>query len=113
MNIKCFYTHNHTQPHTRYTPNTHRQQDNNKIKGLKPTEKRYSPSAGNGLPIDVRSQPTNTVHAPNTQKYETPLEFLTAVFNNVDMLYSPKDRISAAIALLPYTEQKLAKKKMH
>nr|DAQ41695.1 MAG TPA: hypothetical protein [Caudoviricetes sp.] len=19
MNIKCFYTHNHTQPHTRYT----------------------------------------------------------------------------------------------
>lgn len=30
------------------------------------------------------------------------------MFNNVDMLYLPKDRISAAIALLPYTEQKLA-----
>lgn|GEM_PF-1687173 len=109
MNIKCFYTHNHTQPHTRYTPNTHRQQDNNKIKGLKPTEKCYSPSAGNGLSIDVRSQPTNTVpDAPNTPKYETPLEFLTAVFNNANGLYTPKERINAAIALLPYTEQKLA-----
>lgn len=41
-------------------------------------------------------------------KYETPLEFLTSVFNNVDGLYTPKERIGAAIALLPYTEQKLA-----
>ncbi len=41
-------------------------------------------------------------------KYETPLEFLTAVFNNAGNLYTPKERISAAIALLPYTEQKLA-----
>lgn len=41
-------------------------------------------------------------------KYETPLEFLTSVFNNVDGLYTPKERINAAIALLPYTEQKLA-----
>lgn len=41
-------------------------------------------------------------------KYETPLQFLTAVFNNTDGLYTPKERINAAIALLPYTEQKLA-----
>lgn len=41
-------------------------------------------------------------------KYETPLEFLTSVFNNVDGLYTPKERIGAAIALLPYTEQKIA-----
>lgn len=41
-------------------------------------------------------------------KYETPLEFLTSVFNNVNGLYSPKERINAAIALLPYTEQKIA-----
>lgn len=112
MNIKCFYTHNHTQSHTithSHTRDTHQILTDNKIKGLKPTEKCYSPSAGNGLSIDVRSQPTNTVpNAPQTPKYETPLEFLTAVFNNVDMLYSPKERISAAIALLPYTEQKLA-----
>lgn len=43
-----------------------------------------------------------------TVKYETPLEFLTSVFNNVGGLYTPKERIGAAIALLPYTEQKLA-----
>jgi len=30
------------------------------------------------------------------------------VFNNADGLYTPKERINAAIALLPYTEQKLA-----
>lgn len=47
-------------------------------------------------------------NAPNTPKYETPLEFLTAVFNNADGLYTPKERINAAIALLPYTEHKLA-----
>lgn len=41
-------------------------------------------------------------------KYETPLEFLASVFNNVNGLYSPKERINAAIALLPYTEQKIA-----
>lgn len=39
---------------------------------------------------------------------QSPLEFLTSVFNNVDGLYTPKERINAAIALLPYTEQKLA-----
>ncbi|UZA37095.1 hypothetical protein LP090_05200 [Moraxella bovis] len=62
-----------------------------------------------GLGQDNQDKPTNTAqNAPHALKYETPLEFLTAVFNNVDMLYSPKDRISAAIALLPYTEQKLA-----
>ena len=54
-------------------------------------------------------EPTATVpNAPNTPKYETPLEFLTAVFNNANGLYTPKERINAAIALLPYTEQKLA-----
>ena len=42
------------------------------------------------------------------KKHESPLEYLTAVFNNACGLYSPKERISAAIALLPYTEQKLA-----
>mgnify|MGYP006924738591 CR=1 FL=1 len=31
-----------------------------------------------------------------------------SVFNNADGLYTPKERINAAIALLPYTEQKLA-----
>lgn len=39
---------------------------------------------------------------------QSPLEFLTAVFNNAEGLYTPKERINAAIALLPYTEQKLA-----
>lgn len=102
----------HTQSHTithSHTQDTHTNSTDNKIKGLKPTEKRYSLSAGEGLSIDVRSQPTNTVpNAPQTPKYETPLEFLTAVFNNADGLYTPKERINAAIALLPYTEQKLA-----
>lgn len=39
---------------------------------------------------------------------QSPLEFLTSVFINADGLYTPKERINAAIALLPYTEQKLA-----
>ncbi|AZQ93670.1 hypothetical protein [Moraxella catarrhalis] len=59
-----------------------------------------------------QDEPTATVlnapDAPNTPKYETPLGFLTAVFNNADGLYTPKERINAAIALLPYTEHKLA-----
>ncbi|OAU97559.1 hypothetical protein [Moraxella catarrhalis] len=56
-----------------------------------------------------QDEPTATVpDAPNTPKYETPSEFLTAVFNNADGLYTPKERINAAIALLPYTEHKLA-----
>ncbi|OAV36040.1 hypothetical protein AO364_1208 [Moraxella catarrhalis] len=56
-----------------------------------------------------QDEPTATVpDAPNTPKYETPLGFLTAVFNNTDGLYTPKERINAAIALLPYTEHKLA-----
>lgn len=46
--------------------------------------------------------------APEPGEYESPLEYLTAVFNNKEGLYSPKERISAAIALLPYTEHKLA-----
>lgn len=62
-----------------------------------------------GLGQDNQDKPTNTAqNAPQAPKYETPLEFLTAVFNNAGNLYSPKERISAAIALLPYTEQKLA-----
>lgn len=44
--------------------------------------------------------------APTTK--QSPLEFLTSVFNNAEGLYTPKERINAAIALLPYTEQKLA-----
>lgn len=56
-----------------------------------------------------QDEPTATVpDAPQTPKYETPSEFLTAVFNNADGLYTPKERINAAIALLPYTEHKLA-----
>lgn len=56
-----------------------------------------------------QDEPTATVpDAPQTPKYETPSEFLTAVFNNTDGLYTPKERINAAIALLPYTEHKLA-----
>lgn len=63
-----------------------------------------------GLGQDNQDKPTNTAqNAPHALKYETPLEeFLTAVFNNADGLYTPKERINAAIALLPYTEQKLA-----
>lgn len=45
-----------------HTQDTHTNSTDNKIKGLKPTEKRYSLSAGNGLSIDVmptgRNQPT-------------------------------------------------------
>ena len=69
----------------------------------------------NGLGQDSQNnqnnqdEPTATVpNAPQTPKYETPLEFLTAVFNNANGLYTPKERINAAIALLPYTEHKLA-----
>lgn len=54
---------------------------------------------------------TNKKTMPNETtavKYETPLEFLTSVFNNVNGLYTPKERIGAAIALLPYTESKVA-----
>lgn len=42
-----------------------------------------------------------TPSEPKAVKYETPLEFLTSVFNNVNGLYTPKERIGAAIALLP------------
>lgn len=63
----------------------------------------------NGLGQNSQDEPTATVpDAPQTPKYETPSEFLTAVFNNTDGLYTPKERINAAIALLPYTEHKLA-----
>lgn len=54
--------------------------------------------------VDEQETPSET----KAVKYETPLEFLTSVFNNADGLYTPKERIGAAIALLPYTEQKLA-----
>ncbi|UZA13271.1 hypothetical protein [Moraxella bovis] len=49
---------------------------------------------------------TQARQAPTTK--QSPLEFLTSVFNNAEGLYTPKERINAAIALLPYTEQKLA-----
>ena len=63
----------------------------------------------NALGQDNQDEPTNTVpNTPQAPKYETPLGFLTAVFNNANGLYTPKERINAAIALLPYTEQKLA-----
>lgn len=58
----------------------------------------------NQVQADEQTTPSET----KVVKYETPLEFLTSVFNNVDGLYTPKERIGAAIALLPYTEQKLA-----
>lgn len=45
--------------------------------------------------------------APKKVK-DTPLEFLVSVINDTSGQYSPKERIGAAIALLPYTEQKLA-----
>lgn len=54
----------------------------------------------------VASKTAQTRQEPTTT--QSPLEFLTSVFNNVDGLYTPKERINAAIALLPYTEQKLA-----
>ncbi|MDO4895003.1 hypothetical protein [Moraxella sp.] len=52
------------------------------------------------------SETAQVRQAPTTP--QSPLEFLTSVFNNADGLYTPKERINAAIALLPYTEQKLA-----
>lgn len=52
------------------------------------------------------TETAQTRQAPTTK--QSPLEFLTSVFNNIDGLYTPKERINAAIALLPYTEQKLA-----
>lgn len=57
----------------------------------------------------VQATPIETAQvrqAPTTR--QSPLEFLTSVFNNAEGLYTPKERINAAIALLPYTEQKLA-----
>lgn len=51
-------------------------------------------------------EPAQARQAPTAK--QSPLEFLTSVFNNVDGLYTPKERINAAIALLPYTEQKIA-----
>lgn len=57
----------------------------------------------------VQATPIETAQvrqAPTTK--QSPLEFLTSVFNNAEGLYTPKERINAAIALLPYTEQKLA-----
>lgn len=53
-------------------------------------------------------QVTSSETEAKAVKYETPLEFLTSVFNNIGGLYTPKERITAAVALLPYTEQKLA-----
>lgn len=47
--------------------------------------------------------------AADTERgYESPLEFLKSVFNDKTGLYGPKERITAAVALLPYTEQKIA-----
>lgn len=51
-------------------------------------------------------EPAQARQAPTAK--QSPLEFLTSVFNNAEGLYTPKERINAAIALLPYTEQKLA-----
>lgn len=60
----------------------------------------------NTIPTADAEQTDRPTDRPKS--YETPLEFLKAVFNNVGGVYSPKERISAAIALLPYTEQKMA-----
>lgn len=56
--------------------------------------------------LATASETDRVRQAPTTP--QSPLEFLTSVFNNADGLYTPKERINAAIALLPYTEQKLA-----
>lgn len=53
-------------------------------------------------------QETSSETEAKAVKYETPLEFLTSVFNNIGGLYTPKERITAAVALLPYTESKVA-----
>lgn len=67
------------------------------------------PTANTASDISYPSAQTEQAHAhPAPSVFESPLEFLTSVFNNVDGLYTPKERINAAIALLPYTEQKLA-----
>lgn len=62
--------------------------------------------------ITYPNAPATTIKTAQMQQVPTakqsPLEFLTAVFNNAEGLYTPKERINAAIALLPYTEQKLA-----
>lgn len=55
-----------------------------------------------------------TVQAPAVnrtlaaEQHETPLEYLKSVFNDASGAYTPKRKISAAIALLPYTEAKVA-----
>ena len=45
---------------------------------------------------------------PSAEQHETPLEYLKSVFNDSSGVYTPKEKISAAIALLPYTEAKVA-----
>ena len=45
---------------------------------------------------------------PSAEQHETPLEYLKSVFNDASGTYTPKEKISAAIALLPYTEAKVA-----
>lgn len=61
-----------------------------------------------GLSQDNQENTSDTQPESADVKYETPLQFLTSVFNNVHGIYTPKERINAAIALLPYTVQKLA-----
>lgn len=72
-----------------------------------------APTATNTITnIAYPNAPAATSEAIHTRQTpiatQSPLEFLTSVYNNVDGLYTPKERINAAIALLPYTEQKLA-----
>lgn len=64
-------------------------------------------AANHGLQDDQANKKAASSEAKEAE-YETPLAFLTSVFNNANGIYTPKERINAAIALLPYTEQKLA-----
>lgn len=64
--------------------------------------------------LPLQKQPTTQASGQPTRldrsafKNNTPLDFLVSVINDTSGQYSPKERIGAAIALLPYTEQKLA-----
>lgn len=65
-----------------------------------------SPSDATAEHYEIKT--SQATQQPCASVYETPLEYLKSVFNDRSGFYSPKEKISAAIALLPYTEQKMA-----
>lgn len=55
----------------------------------------------------VKAQPIDR-EATTEQIHKSPLEYLKAVFNDTSGIYTPKEKITAAVALLPYTEARVA-----